>query len=334
MSTNNINHTYLAYSGLPGNAHMVGLLTRELLKFYTNYDRSKSQWDKYGRIMLAGKQIRFRDIENQLLSERTFNHSRLGLKEPLLDWLDIDMSISLSNYSGIAIELTEGSSRKLPISVKLDREGRAWTTLQREFQKRLIRQHKKLIEDSNIILETEYLLDLRSFICDCVSLIDITLHQLYIKAEFDPAPGWVFDKDKLERACPRFGGRLKDKLKWVNIITGTMVDFSIDEINAFDEVRRLRNHFMHWDPPNFCYTGDDLRRWLNAFSKLGILLFRIRKAVGGIATVSIIEMILTPNVVLNQHPNETATPRPGLHPGVGYASCIWPTKSNRTQNAP
>lgn len=324
MSTVESNHKYLKYSKSGANSQVAVLLTRELLRFYTGHDLSKSKWDKYANIRVGEKELRFRGIEKFLSSTGTFEYSRFGLSEPCTPWLDLDVSFALSNYTGLAMSLNEGSPGNLPIAVKLDREGRAWTTLQREFQRRIIRQQKNLVESSHNILETEYLLDVRSFICDCLSLIDITLHQIYIKAEFAPNPGWSFDRKRLESACPRIGGRLKDKLKWVSIIAGKATDFSPDEIRAFDEVRQLRNHFMHWDPPNLCYTSDDLCRWLNNFSKLGAIIYKIRRAIGGTPTVPIIEMMLTPNVVVNRHPNENHLERPALAPGVGYSSCIWP----------
>ena len=52
---------------------------------------------------------------------------------------------------------------------------------------------------------------LRMLLNECVSIVDITLHQLYFKAEYGPKPaGWTFDPDRLGR---RHGVRLKDKLQ-------------------------------------------------------------------------------------------------------------------------
>jgi hypothetical protein len=63
-----------------------------------------------------------------------------------------------------------------------------------------------------LALTTEWFLDLRTLVSDTVSLVEITLNQLYLKAEYDPLPGWKFDREKLGN---RHGRRFKDKLAWV-----------------------------------------------------------------------------------------------------------------------
>src|SRR5208283_4655980 len=72
---------------------------------------------------------------------------------------------------------------------------------------------------------------LRMLLNECVSIVDITLHQLYFKAEYGPSPvGWTFDSDRLG---PRHGVRLKDKLQWINKITGKPLDDARDEVASF-----------------------------------------------------------------------------------------------------
>ena len=87
---------------------------------------------------------------------------------------------------------------------------------------------------------------LRMLLNECVTIVDITLHQLYFKAEYGPRPaGWAFDPDKLVQ---RQGRRLTDKLNWLAKITGKPLDDARDEVASFVTLKDIRNHFSHFDP--------------------------------------------------------------------------------------
>ena len=80
----------------------------------------------------------------------------------------------------------------------------------------IVRLHKTLIDNCAMAIDLDgmsWFHDLRMLLNECVSIVDITLHQLYFKAEYGPRPaGWTFDPDKLGL---RHGVRLTEKLKWI-----------------------------------------------------------------------------------------------------------------------
>lgn len=324
-------HKYIDYASSVSPSDIIQDLTRFLMRFYTNIDMSKSQWQKRnGMIEIGQQRITYRDIELNLSRERTFDYAKFGFSEPFCMWLDHDIDIALLNYTGIGIQFTTNLQPGSPVAVGssqmptlgIDRAGRLISSMQRKLQKRILDMRNHAVSNSSNLLEIEYLMDIRTLLGDIISLVDITLHQTYFKAENGPNPSWrPFDKERLEKACPRYGGRLQNKLKWIALITGNEPNFSQIELSAFNEIRELRNHFTHWDPPSFAYTAEDVVRWLNAIPSIGILLWKMRKSLGSPPTVPLIQLILGKRVQYQLHPNEVSITPPALSPGFGYGSC-------------
>lgn len=183
-------------------------------------------------------------------------------------WLDESLDLSINYHivddSGNTVNVVDGIPQqqygdKYPIKPRLDREGHIFTTFQPQLIRRIIANRQSLLEKSNLALMPSWILDLRELINDTISLLDITLIQLYTKAQFDPEPGWIFEIEKLGQKNNR---RLKDKLKWVRQISGKAFDIE-DELKKLDELRKVRNHLNHFDPPTFAITLEEATDLIN-----------------------------------------------------------------------
>lgn len=243
-------------------------------------------------------------------------------------WLDYSMDMRLDmpliNDEGKMTPVIDGTheqnyGKNFPIDPKLDREGRSFTNLFPLLIRRIMRIRKQLIENSRFSLTTDWFLDLRNLISDTVSIMEITLHQLYIKAEYDPPLGWKFDKEKLGE---RYGRRFNDKLKWVYQITGNSPHIE-PYLNNCNRLRELRNHMMHFDPPSLVITVEETATWLNYIIDVGYLLIEIRKAINVPISFDLINFILQKEA--------TFIPVPGHEKRVslkdartGYQSSVWP----------
>ena len=103
--------------------------------------------------------------------------------------------------------------------------------------------------------------ELRMLLSECITAVDITLHQMYIRAESGPCPpGWRFDPLKVGLT---HGVRFRDKLKWVGLITGKPLGDASKEMESLLLIKDIRNHFNHFDPPCVAYTMEDVVKWLN-----------------------------------------------------------------------
>ena len=320
-------HKYIDYADSPPSSEIVHDLTRSILRIYTKIDKSKSQWQKHKITINTGlRQFTYRDLEICLTQRRTLEYDQFGFREPFCEWLDLDIDVAKSNYTGMAFQFEEkaqsGQSGNSYRTLRIDRAGRMISSMQRKLQERIVDARDLAVQSSSNLLEIDYIMDIRSLLVDIISLVDITLHQAYYRAENNAKPTWrPFDREKLEKACPRHGGRLQNKLKWITIITRNDPQFAQVELAAFNEIRELRNHFTHWDPPCFAYTADDIVRWLNAIPTIGLLLWKIRKSLGSPPTVPLIHLMLGKRVKYQTHPNEISIARPPLSDGFGYASC-------------
>jgi hypothetical protein len=215
------------------------------------------------------------------------------------------------------IPTTLGDS--FPCVPQLDREGHAFNSFQTISQNLIVSLRSKLVNNSNAYSSGEWFQDLRSLITECVSLIDMTLHQLYWKAASSPLPGWAF---KPERLGSRFGRRLQDKIGWVYQITGKPLNAN-EHLEAFIELKDLRNHLQHFDPPCFCYTMENVCDWLNKVHSVALLAWEMRRCMGSPLSVPLIRMLLSP--VVEFAPLDPSARRIAQPHDVGYAStCLEP----------
>lgn len=268
--------------------------------------------------------IALTDIEREL-EHGDFDYKKFELPDPRCDWLDAQVTVSPafhavgSNGDSLKFALPTRLGSKFPIVPTLDREGTAISSPQLGIQARVLDLRTRLVETSDRFATDSWFQDMRSLVAECVSLVDITLHQLFYKAKYDPLPGWTFDEAKIG---PPHARRLAEKLRWVHSITMRQLENTSDEYDSFIHIKDLRNHLQHFDPPCFCFTMEDVARWLNEVLLVARLTWRIRRAVGSSLSVPLIRILLAPEVQFV--PQDPARPRLPQPANVGYASTRWP----------
>ncbi len=322
-------HCFIAYEPRKPNGRIARDVAVALMNYYCTERKSRSGWlkEKGERIINCysakgdtgeitktwdSKPISVRSLDRHLASGR-LDHDALALFEPICPWLDTSLDVGF-HQPGVALTASLPLGRDFPIHPKIDREGYVYMSLQLVIMNHILKLRDRVVRDSHNFTTVDWFQDLRAFVCECVSLIDTTLHQLYYKAQYDPPPGWTFDEARLGG---RFGRRLRDKLRWVFQITGNDLE-AHGAKKALWIMKGLRNHLQHLDPPCFCYTIEDVVGWLNLTADIALVNWDIRKAVGSPLNNALIEMLLAPRVVLV--PRDRETPRAPQPADVGYAS--------------
>ena len=183
------------------------------------------------------------------------------------DWLDTSIVMSInfhipSGKVGMPIQdysVVQRFGQKIGIVPQLDREGFTFSTLQPLLLIEIVKLRNELIKTSDKALDPNWFFKLRELIITTISIVEITLMQFYLKAEYTYNPTWTFDKSILGE---RFGRRLMDKIRWIKQITGVQPNIT-NELDALKELKQIRNHLNHFDPPSFCATLEEVERWLN-----------------------------------------------------------------------
>jgi len=336
-----VNHKYLVYSEKPPigfisqatelltKAYFDPVLQQPIKKWKKDKTTYQIHWnrEKDGARMTS-ENLNYIIIGDELRSNGRFDHEKFNLQMPGCQWLDATLDMS-QNYHFFdpgttnALLIHDGITKQqygenYPINPKLDREGHIFTTFQPALLKRIIRQRKSLVESSDKALFSDWILDLRSLINDSVSLVDINLNQLYNKAKYSPEAGWQFDSDKLGKKNSR---RIKDKLKWVRQITGNSFDIE-KEFPHFNNLRKLRNHLNHFDPPTFVVSLEEASNWLNDVLYVGQILIKMRQAMNVQFSLLIIELICQKEVRFNPEP--AFSNRLPIK-GTCYETSTWPS---------
>ncbi len=303
-------HQYLKYeSAKPGKVSR-RLVAQSLSNIYLGAEHSINRLRKVGRFTVnwsdpsdrtrhKSDEISFEIIEEYLFRNNRFDHKVFGLYEIGSNWLDSSVEFALAQHAvgsdgeAVKIQLAMPFGPEFPLRPLIDREGVLYNSFQNSLATRIVSLHRRLVEQSHQFMKTDWLYDLISMISNSISIVDITLNQLYIKAQYDPLPGWTFDQNVLGS---RINRRLLDKLHWIKQITGVSPDNIEEELNALKTLKSLRNHTQHFDPPCFGFTLEDATHWMNMVSSIGWLLHKIRKMIGAQSNEQIIEMILLPTV--------------------------------------
>ena len=276
--------------------------------------------------------VSFDDIVGHIQGNRTFDAALFDLPLSRNNWMNSSIAIAkpdgpIPSDDGqmyLKFALHYGFGPSFPLEPCVDREGVAVSSFQNQLQFNITKFHGRLIDNCSIAVQLERMMgwfnDLRMLLNDCVTIVDITLHQLYFKAEYGPKPtGWTFDHQKLG---PRHGVRLRDKLRWIGKITGRPLDNASDEVASFVVLKDTRNHWSHFDPPWLAYTMEDVVGWLNRVPGIGRLLWKIRAKLGVPLSKGIVEMITLPLVKFLLR--DPTAPRLVQGNDVGYRSSTWP----------
>lgn len=319
-------HSYLIYGDSPVPLIESKKLACYIINRYCGTNWSITKFQKLKTIELNHKEkkldsvsIRFNDLVNHILEERTFDPGNFSLP-PLASNLLDSTSIQLNAPAiGMKFQFDTGIPN-FPIKPVLASEGIIFNSFQSAIQKNILRLHKILVNESHKIMDDshyEWISNLRMLLNETVSLVDVTLFQLFYRAKYSPKPHWSFDEDKIVN---RPGGRILDKLKWVGKITGKSLDDAQNEIKSFTKVKNIRNHLNHFDPPCVVISIDDAAEWLNLISDIGRLIWKIRSRLDSQLTTNIIEIILLKNVIIN--PKFKRDDRIRQNKNEGYSSCL------------
>ena len=332
------NHKYLKWdkSAPAGFISQAALI---LIRQFLGKEQSLKKWreddnlyhftweDPKSKKSITTKKINYKLIAEHLRLNNSFDEKMYDLPTIWSSWLDRSIDLSINYHyvdkNGDVLQMADGTlpqeyGENFPLKPMLDREGHVFTTFLPQLTKRIIKQRSLLVENSHLALMHDWVFDLRSVINDSISLIDITLNQLYNKAEFSPEEGWKFDKEKLGLKINR---RIKDKFKWVREISGNELNIET-EFPKFETLRTLRNHLNHFDPPTLVITLEEAAEWLNDILYIGQILIKIRQALKTPISSSLIELVAQKKIIFN--PEAAFIKRSELNSNkFGYKSSIW-----------
>ncbi len=307
-----------------------------ILNHYSRRSLTANRYRKMGPFELndrnSGKPpagpFRFEDFVSHIRDNRTFDHMLFDLPPLHSVWLDavpvfsINSPIYVTDVQGPLPLVSLPFGETFPVKPSIDREGVAFGTFQTALQENIVRLFHQLIDTSHLALEVsglDWFHGLRLIINDCVTIVDITLHQLYYKAQYVPKANWRFDPVALRKQNSM---RMMDKFKWIGKITGRGLDDAVEEKKRFKLLKNIRNHMNHFDPPCFAFTLKDAEEWLSHVPYIGRLLWKMRMKMDEPPTKGIVEMMTLPVVAF--------VPRNGSNPplpqgqDVGYGSTTWP----------
>ncbi len=309
-----------------------------ILSWYGKQQFSVSKLQKMGKLQLTwdkgSGEIIFQDLVNHIQATRSYDEQILKLPRLEDDWLDYTFSLAKPDAPIATVDRSEFAKfdlqtpfgKEFPYKARIDREGVAYANFQHAVQTNIVRLYKKLLTDAHLATGLEdvtWLNDLRMLVNECVSLVDITLHQLYYMAQYrGKEKGWKFEPEKLGS---KHGMRLEDKLSWIGKITGRPLDNAQQELSDFRFIKNIRNHFNHFDPPCVAYTMEDLVEWFNKIPTIGKLVWKIRSKLGCQLSKKLVEIIFLQKVkFVPMQPELSRVPQPS---DVGYLSSATPANS-------
>ena len=326
-----IEHRFLKFESTNPSVSQASELAAYILNKYAGNNLSVTKYRQAKKLILTSKetlkksQVRFDDIVKRIIESSSFENDRFHCPPLFCNWLDsAELRHNVPRMKDATGELRLSLPTpfsNFPLIPTLDCEGILFTSFQTPIQKSILRLHNILVEESHRILGDQYLEwlnDLRMLLNDCISLVDITLHQLYFAAEYGLVPGWRFDPNKLGQ---RHGVRVNDKFRWIGLITGRPLDNARDEVDSFNVLRGVRNHFNHFDPPCVAISVDDAADWINRVPKIGRLLWKIREKLGAQLTQELVRMILLPKAIVDPQIEVSSRGKQALN--AGYKSSTW-----------
>lgn len=331
-------HKYLLFEDKPrigSNTDVASMLVnfffkdrQSLNKWRKDKTAYKINWKDRNQHTQVSAPINYLTISSFIRENGYFDPSHFNLPPIECRWLDfsLDMKINWHMYDETAptgLTIHDGVSQQqygknYPIVPKLNREGHSFTTMQPQLLNRIVTLRNRLVENSHLALEDDWFFDLRNLINETVSIVEITLNQIYNKAQYDPLEKWEFNKDELGE---KHGRRFNDKLNWIFKISGNHLNAE-NYLSAVNNLRELRNHMMHFDPPSLIVTIEEASVWLNQVIDVGYLLIRMRQAIGVEVSLQLMNFILQREVKFN--PEAIFAKRLPLgNPEFDYKSSTW-----------
>ncbi|MNJ86026.1 hypothetical protein D3C87_35080 [compost metagenome] len=334
-----INHKFVIKDSSPLNGlntEMAFVIVETLLKEVSN---NRKQWKKDNHTYTldwndyitgkseCSKSVNYKIVAELLRKKGLYDPKDLNLPPLECLWLDksVDLSINFHKFDPgkkNAVTMKDGTPKlqfgeDYPITPSLDREGQFFTTLHPQLIKRLIRDRTNLIKNSDLALDNDWILDLRTLVNDSISLVDITLNSFYIKAEFSPKENWSFDKSIIGK---RIGRRLFDKIKWVKLITGENLNIE-SEKQSLIRLKNFRNHLNHFDPPSLAISIEEAVELLNDVLQVGVILKKMRDCFGELVSTDLMNLLLQKKALFNPLPDFAK--RLPINNEHGYQSSTW-----------
>lgn len=155
--------------------------------------RSPIEWTFSSKGQPRKVLIRFEQLVDHVRATRSFRTEEFELPPLESDWLDYSLGMAkpdapiatadYSEFAKIALPLPFGPGFTLEPCI--DREGAMYASFQVPIQQNIVTLHQRLVSNSHLAtsLDNAWRNDLRMLINESVSLIDITLHQLYFMAQ-------------------------------------------------------------------------------------------------------------------------------------------------------
>lgn len=330
-----MHHQYYIYEQPKSGQRITREIAQELCNLYFGIDDSITKLRKIpareisckdfstGKVWLSNS-ISYKSIYGYLEKNRRFDSSYFNLFEIKCEWLDGDTNVSLpqqivgADNGTVKIKLPLTLGKNFPIQPMLDSEGVLYNSFQKSLTTRIHQLHNRLVTNSENFQDPDWLYDLITLFSNTVSLVDITLNQFYIKAQYDPLVNWSFD---ITVVGSRINRRMDDKFRWIRQITGNELDNVEQEMSAFKTLKELRNHTQHFDPPCFGFTLEEAAHWLNLIPKVALLLLKIRKKISSKPNEGLIGLALLPQVEF--HGITLFDRERVISPNLGYESTKW-----------
>lgn len=337
--------------------HATRELAKILLDQYGNQSLSLKKWRKVSPFRInwtdttskppkarQSSLLRFDWFVDHIAKRRGLDHEALGLCSPeqsRWNWMDAHLTW-WGHYApcnqeptSLPVQLQLALGPEFPVIPAIDREGFAISSPQLHLQQGLLRARLRVIQESSALVPqkidrergqqaqfimggTPPLAALMEFVSLYVSIVDITLMQAYYAGFYAPErTGLSFNKEIMG---PATGRRISDKLKWVRALSGKDLHASV-ELDAFTQMKSVRNHLTHFDPPCFAASIDDVAGWLSKTSDVAWLLIKIRMCLGVPISGPLVQMAMAPPVVAVAR--DPAHQRHVQSADTGYLSSTW-----------
>ena len=349
----------LAEDQQPPNSQAVRELAKIVIEQYARQSQGIKKWRKAKPFTVdwtrtdtkppqpkKSSPIHFDMLVEHFENHRRLDHEQLGLP-PLehvgYNWMDADVTawgfyVPASNGgepNTLTFKLPLSLGPQFPVAPAIDREGFATTSPQLHLQRGLLRARERLIQQAPLFVPQSFdrnkgeqaqfrmggeppLPALMDFFNLCVSLVDITLIQAYYAGYYAAdKTGLTFNRATMG---PIAGRRISDKIKWIRALSGNDIN-APREMTAFNELKAVRNHLAHFDPPCLSVTIDDVAGWLSKVSDLAWLLIKIRGCLRVPLSGLLIQLALSPSVTIV--PRDPMQPRHPQRADVGYSSSTW-----------
>ncbi len=329
------NHQYIVNTNKFSNGNKSLVIFHLLDEYCSNIKNSREQWKKDrkpyrctftnpDKSQWQSLPINYSELDRYIKRTKRFKFSDFNFPNYTCDWLDLSVDMTMnfhlpSGKMGMVVQDFSLTQRfGIGIRPQLDREGHLISSFLPQLTIRIVNKRKKLIENSDKVLEIDWLFDFKDLINDCISLMDIFLMQFYTKSKYAPESNWTFDEHKIGL---KHGRRLMDKISWVRTITGNNLDIE-PEIEALNTLRELRNHLNHFDPPSFCASIEEIVEWLNMTLRVATILYKMRKCVGAKMSEELMTFMVQP--IVKFEPQSVFSNRVEQYkPDSGYNTSIW-----------